>query len=229
MRIRFNQGEQFMRNISRTLKTTIASAGVVGLMLLGGALPAFAATTTADTSVDIAGGTVVAGQLGFAGSTWAGITLNGTHQTTQGTFTIDPVLSTLNIANIVDATGTNAGWSATLLMPQLAKTDVLDTVPCVTVPLDCLPVHSVTINNKPTIAALAGTSTDIGAVTVGTVSPGTTPLDAATAVTLASASPGSGAGSFVLSPIGVTLSIPANTLAATYLSTAVYTFIAGAV
>jgi len=44
-----------MKNISRTLKTTIASAGIVGLMILGGALPAFANGDTVTTQVDIIG------------------------------------------------------------------------------------------------------------------------------------------------------------------------------
>jgi len=157
---------------------------------------------------------------GFGGPT--PVVLNGTKQTLQGTFTLGAVTPASSIANIVDATGTNAGWTVSLAMSQLV--DATDAV-CTTGGCS-LSADAVTISSMPTTAPLLSTGTSYVPVTQVLTS---SPTSLAGGPIIATAPASSSAGSFLLGPIGVTLTIPANTFSGVYTATAVYTLIAGAV
>src|SRR5689334_4909338 len=96
-----------MKNFSRPVKTIIAGVAAVGMLALGGALPAFAA---ADTGVTISGDTLSGGGVTFAN--FSGITLDGTERAATATW---------SIANVVDPRGTGAGWNVSLTLTQLAE------------------------------------------------------------------------------------------------------------
>jgi hypothetical protein len=188
-----------IKNTFRPMKSIVAAAAVVGVLALGGSLPAFAA---ADTGVAVTGGSLSGGAITF--NDFGGITLDGTDQTTTATW---------SIANVIDARGSGAGWNVSLALTQLAEYDAVGT--SYVASGKKLATGSITVTTAPVVTAVSGSA-------ASTVTPVTanTALDTGSAVTLLSAAVNGGMGEYSFSDLTATLAIPANAYAKTYKSDA---------
>ena len=144
----------------------------------------------------------------------------------------DQVLyTTLEPFTVNDSTGTADGWHVSVQAAPLTCAPGVDACPAAG---DALPAGSLVIA-PPTVACAQGTAcVNRSAPPVVTLS-GPTAIDVATAVRVAAAAAGTGAGTYVFTPgeIGgvagrhVQLTLPASAYAATYGSTVTLTVAAG--
>jgi len=181
------------KNFSRKfVSVMVASATVLALM----ATPAFAA---ADTGVAITGGTLSGGELGF--TPFSAVTLDGTAKTSTAVWTI---------ANVIDPRGTGAGWNVSLTLTPFKE--YVDTA-YVTEGGKTLAASSIKVTTAPIVTQVDETSSAASTITVVAAQ---IALDTGSPIKLLSASADGGMGSYAVSDLTTTLSIPANAYAATY-------------
>jgi hypothetical protein len=169
-----------------------------------GVLAAAALLTAAVGGSASADVVVNAGTLDFDGgapaiSDFAPVTLNGTPQLTS--LTVDPF-------TVVDATGSEAGWHVLLTVPDLVR-DV---------------THQIDASNismtAPNVTATAGSS-------MTGVSGQTSAGGFGTGEKIVIATATNGAGTYLVSPRILKLTVPATTAAGTYVSTATIATVSG--
>jgi hypothetical protein len=189
-----------MKHFPRSLKGIVAAIAAVGILALGGSMPAFAAGVTV-TGVTITGASPTFAGLTFNNTgAFAGVTLDGTQKTTT---------ETLTIGNVVDPSGTGDGWNVSLGLTQLSQWNSTDTY----TGTYTLPFSSIKVTTAPMVSLVDSSSS--AASTVTPVST-TTPLDTGVGVKLLSATTGGGMGSYAISNATMTLTVPAKAYAVTY-------------
>lgn len=158
------------------------------------------------THVEIIGGSLTVGQP-MVGD-FEPVTLTGSAQDTSAS--MDPF-------DVVDATGTGAGWALTVQATRFAEVDSAGAY------VDggrTLPAESLSMA-APTVSA-EGTSSP-----PPSVAPGPYLIDGAGAVSLLSAATDAGMGRFVVAPGGLTLSVPGDAYARTYRSDLTLSLVSG--
>lgn len=188
------------RNIGRLAATTVVAGAV---LTAGFAAPAFAD----DTNVTVTGGLLDI-TTPPAVDNFAPVTLNGTAQTTP---------ATLGGFQVNDATGSGDGWKVTVQADQFTEHDGTDYVPSGRT-LDT----SSLIMAAPAVALAGDTTSPAPEITAGEY-----PIDAGSAVTIASAATGTGMGMYDFTESALTLSIPTDTYANTYRSTVTVSAVTG--
>jgi hypothetical protein len=165
-----------------------------------------------DTGVTVTGTTLSGGSLTFGA--FGVITLNGTLQTTTGTWAV---------ANVIDATGTGAGWNLALTLTALKEFDTVGG-DYVTVTPKTIATSSVKVTTAPIVTLADATSSAANTITpIGTA----VALDTGSPVKLLSAAAAGGMGSYSVSDISTTLSTRADTYAATYKTDATVSMVTG--
>jgi hypothetical protein len=183
------------------------SLGLAALALVAPVVPAFADGDVAgDAGVSYSAGSLSGGAITYGD--FAGITLNGTRQTTTATW---------SIANITDARGTGNGWNLSLTLTPLQQYDT-STGAYVTGG-KTLPTSSVTVAVAPTVSQVDPSSGSSAPDTITPVGAGTA-LDTGSAVKLLSASLDGGMGEFSFGSMTVSLATGASTYAGAYKTTA---------
>lgn len=185
----------YFKRASRLTLGVVAAA----VLAVGTVLPAAAA---GETGVTVTGGSLSGGGLTFGN--FSGITLDGTAKTATASWAI---------ADAVDSRGTGAGWNLSLTLSPLAEYSGAAYV----VSGKVLATDAVKVTTAPVV-----TLADAGSSPANTVTPVGTTVSVATGspVKLLTAAVDGGMGSYAISAIGSTLTIPANTKAATYKSDA---------
>jgi hypothetical protein len=206
---------------NRSLARIAVSFSAAALVALGTALPSFAAPpvpvggtanavtpATGTTSLIVGGTALTGGAIAFQdlGVNGVGITLDGHQQTPTTTFAF---------TDIVDATGTAAGWHLNLTLT--AFTDGLATP-------HIFPTSSLIVTRAPMISLLDPTSSPLSTIASGLAQ--LSALDTGVPIPLFTATAG-GSGSYSISPVGVSLNVPASTFATTYVSTATVDLVTG--
>lgn len=165
-----------------------------------GALAATTVFATAETGVPVTGSILSGGTVTFG--SFAGITLNGTQQTTTGTWTV---------GNVIDARGTGVGWKLSLTLTPLAEYNT--NTSAYVAGGKTLAAGSIKVTTAPIVSLADATSSAANSITPVTIN---TALDSGTPVKLLSAALNGGMGSYVISSIGTTLTTPASAYALTY-------------
>ncbi len=182
---------------NRSAARIAASFGAATLMALGTALPSFA-------DVTITGATQSGGGLTYG--LFTGVTLNGTAQTSTGTFTFQ---------NIIDPRGTGAGWNISMTLTPFSEWSTTYVGGG-----KAFATSSLQVTTASVVSWVDVTSSPTSTVTPAPV---TTVLDAGAPVKLVSAAVGGGMGSYSLSMMTATLNVPANAYARQYKSDATVT------
>lgn len=201
-----------MRSLRRSALRRVSRLGaglVLGIMLTLGTIGS--AFATADTGVTVTGGSLGGGTITW--STFPGVTLNGTKQTTTASW---------GIGNITDSTGTGAGWNLSLTLTQLKQYDTSTST--YTTSGHTIPTSSITVTTVPTITQADASSSPTSTITPVTLN---TALDTGSPVKLLSAAANGGMGSYSFGNLGATLSVPATTFAATYKTDATVSLTSG--
>jgi WxL domain surface cell wall-binding len=213
-----------MKNFSRPVKTIVASVAAVGILALGGALPAFA-DGGGDSNLTITGGSLsVTGAA--PGSFTANVTLsNQTVYTTLGTYSVS------------DATGTGAGYHHvdSVATPFTCAYDASTNANC-PVAGDVLADGSL-IMAAPTVAVSGQTVSSGRSLKPAVVPSGPTSIDslAGTSVPVLNADTNTGMGSYTATPGDISghtgkqlqLSLPRNIYGAVYTSTLTVSTVSG--
>jgi hypothetical protein len=195
-----------VNNLTHRFGRLLISLGLVATLGLSAAGPAFA---VADTGVTVTAGSLTGGGLTF--SNFSSVQLDGTAKTTTATW---------SIANITDARGSGAGWKDSLTLTQLAEHNGTIYV----FSGHTIPTSSIKVTTAPVVSQADLTSSP--AITVTPVA-NDTALDTGSAVKLLSASLLGGMGSYSFSNMTSTLTVRANTYAATYKSDATVSLTSG--
>lgn len=185
----------------KLISITVAVAAMFSLTVI----PAFA---VADPGVVIAGGDLSGGDVTFADFT--AITLDGTEKTSTANWVI---------ANVVDPRGTGAGWNLTLALTQFKEFEADYVAEGKT-----LATSSIKITTVLVVSKADETSSAVETITVVDVN---TALDTGSPVGLLSAAADGGMGSYIVSDMVATLTIPANTYARTYKTDATVALVTG--
>jgi hypothetical protein len=185
----------------RSVVKLATGALVASLVTFGGGAAAFA---DGSPTVVLTGGSLTI--TSPVPGNFSGVTLNGTAQTSTAAV---PTFSA------VDARGTGVGWNITVGATQFCEQLTGST--CAASP-KLIPVASLNLS-APTVSAGTGS----GAVPTMTALTG---FDGSSAK-LASAASANGMGTYNFGTSTLTLSIPANTYARTYVSTVTYTIATG--
>lgn len=182
----------------------IAALAMLSLVVL----PAYA-STAGDSQVSITGGVLSGGLVGFGNFT--PIALDGSNKTTTADWTI---------GDVVDATGTGAGWNVSLTLTLFKEwlTDAYVTDG------KTLGSASVLVTTAPVVTQVDDSSSEIETVTVVADA---VALDTTSPIKLLSSALDGGMGSYSVSNMGVTLSVPANVYAATYKTEATVALVTG--
>ena len=189
-------------NLRRLVVSTVAASIVFAAAQTPGALAAD------DANVTITGGLLSI--TNPAVGNFAGVTLNGTAQTTTATF---------GAFSATDARGTGAGWNVTVQATQFAEHNGTIYVASG----ETLPTSSLSMP-APTVAKSDGTSSAEPSITAGPYT-----IDAGSAVKIASAAAdGTGMGSYDFTQGGsLSLHIPASAYAKTYRSDVTLSVVTG--
>lgn len=171
-------------------------------------LPA-SASAAGDLQVSITGGALSGAVIGFGN--FSPIALDGSKKTITADWTI---------GDVVDATGTGAGWNVSLTLTQF-KEWLTDAYVTDGKTLDSM---SMNVTTAPVVTQVDETSSDSGTVTVVADA---VALDTTSPIKLLSSALAGGMGSFSVSDMGVTLSIPANAYAVTYKTEATVALVTG--
>ena len=166
---------------------------------------------SAKPSVTIMGSNLTGGTITFQALT--PITLNGEQQTSTASWPI---------ANVIDARGNGSGWNVSVTLTPFAEYDT-NTANYVRGG-KTLASSSLVVSSAPTIALADSTSSTVSGMTVVSTN---TAIDTGVPIKIASAPAIKGMGSYTFTVLGVTLTIPANTYAATYRSNATVTLSSG--
>ena len=188
----------------KNLTVLVALAAALSLMVTC----AFA--TGLGAEVTITGGSLTGGDVSF--TNLSAVTLTGGVTTATATWPI---------ANVVDATGTGAGWNTTLTLKQFKQWSEGEYV---TVSPKTLATSSLAVAIAPTVDKVDSTSSDVNTITP--VATGTK-LDTNVPVTLLSAAADGGMGSYTVTDLGVQLTLPADVYACTYKTDATVSIVAG--
>lgn len=183
----------------KLIPTAIAALALVALTAALAVTPAFAATTAA-TGDTLTSGTLTGGDIGFAD--FAATTLTGTQQTTTADW---------SIGNVVDARGTGAGWGVSLSLTQLKEYDTGTSAYVASG--KTLDTSSIKVTTAPVVTLADATSSAASTVTPVAAA---TAVDTGSAVTVLDAAAAGGMGSYSVSPMTVTLTVPASAYAKTY-------------
>lgn len=186
-----------MIQLPNRLSRISASLGLATALALGIAIPAFAA---GETGVTVTGAGLSGGGMGFNG--FSAITLDGTQRTATATF---------SIANLVDPRGTGAGWNHSLTLTTLKEYDTVGSAYVVSGKE--LAASSMRVTTASIITLADATSSAANTVTP---IPTTTALDTVSPVKLVSAAVAGGMGSYAVSDLTATLTVPASAYAKTY-------------
>ena len=190
----------------RAAIVTVAAAAAVGV----GVSPALAVPD--DTNVTVAAGTLSITDPAVAN--FPDVTLNGTAQTAD---------AAVDSYTINDATGSGSGWKVTLQATQLTEWDSTLNAGAgdyVTTTPRTFATSSLSLP-APTVTSPNTTSTD------PTISTGPYSIDAAGAVTVASAAVDTGMGEYVFTAGTLTVSVPTNAYAAAYRSDVTLSVVTG--
>jgi len=190
--------------LKKLFAVTIATVTMLTLMVS----PAFA-TEPEGAQVAITGGTLSGGDIGF--TNFAAIQLDGTAKTATATWTI---------SNVIDARGSGAGWNMSLTLTQFKEYAAAAYVESGAT----LATSSVKVTTAPEVTVVDVTSSSASDIAVVT---STTALDTATPVKLLTSDLNEGMGSFAVSDMTVTLSVPANARAHTYKTDATVALVTG--
>ncbi|MDI7742980.1 WxL domain-containing protein [Lysinibacillus fusiformis] len=190
-----NQSKGGTKMTKSVFKKVFATAIAFGI-----AATAFTTQSSAagESSTTINGGTLDGGTFGFNPLS---ATLDGTQKTTSADW---------SISNIVDARGTGAGWNLKLKLTPFKEVDGAG------VYVDggqALASGSLFVSTAPTVELADLTSSELD--TISTVTTGVD-LDTNSEISIVKASVEGGMGSYAITDLGVTLTIPANTYAKTY-------------
>lgn len=188
-------------------KNSFVSKALTITAAFGIAATAFSTQSFAASSTTaITGGSLSGGEIYF---TNFDVTLDGSRQIATTAWSID---------DIIDARGTGTGWNLSLNLSQFKEFNTVDGA--YVTDGKSLANSSLEVTAAPTVSQIDNTSSlpdTVTPVTVGTA------LDTELSIKLLSASEGGGMGSFSVSDMGLTLTIPANAYATTYKSEATVT------
>jgi hypothetical protein len=184
-----------LERITHRATSLTVGVGLAAALVFGAVVPAFAA---GDSGVVVTAGSLSGGTMAF--TDFATVPATGVQQTTTATWTI---------GNIVDSTGSGAGWKNSMTLTPLAEwVGAAYIAGGKTLATSSLKVSTATL---PSV--VDGTSSPANTITPTT---NTTALDTGFPVTLLSAAAAGGMGSYSFSPMIVTLTLPANVYAITY-------------
>jgi hypothetical protein len=186
----------------RRIVKLVAGAAVASLLTIGGGSAAFA---DGSPTVVLTGGTLTI--TSPVPGNFSGVTLNGTAQSST---------SSVPTFSAVDARGTGVGWNITVGATQFCEQ--LSGSTCVASSPKTVPTGSLNLS-APSVSAGTGSGT------VPTMT-ALTGFDGSSAK-LASAAVANGMGTYNFGTSTLTLAIPANTYAKTYVSTITYTIATG--
>ncbi len=147
------------------------------------------------TGSNLSGGTITFGN-------YSAITLNGTEQTTTTTWPI---------GNIVDARGNGSGWNLSLTLSQLSEYDTSTSTYVSSG--KTLDLGSIKVSTIPVVSMVDSTSSASSTITTVALN---TSLDTGSPVKLIIAPALKGMGSYSMTALGTTLTVPASAYAATY-------------
>ena len=188
----------------KNLTVLVALAAALSLMVTC----AFA--TGLGAEVTITGGTLTGGDVTF--TNLSVVTLTGGVTTATATWPI---------ANVVDPTGTGAGWNTTLTLTQFKQ---WSEGAYVTESPKILTTSSLSVATAPIVSKDDDTSSDVNTITPVGIGD---KLDTTVPVKLLSAAAGGGMGSYEVTDLGVELTLPANVYACTYKTTATVSIVTG--
>lgn len=178
---------------------TLVGIGM-GLAALALLAPTFPALASGDAGVTFTAAGLSGGAIAYGD--FAGLTLNGQHQTTTAAW---------SIGNIIDARGNGNGWNLSLTLTQLKEYNT-DAGTYVTGG-KTLPASSITVTVAPTVSQVDLSSS--AANTITPVSAGTA-LDTGSPVKLLSAALNGGMGQFSFGNMTISLATAADAFARAY-------------
>lgn len=173
----------------------LACLSLAATLIFSAVGPALAADKS---EVTVSSGGLTGGVITFADL--GAVTLDGTQQTTPTTW---------SFTDIVDARGTGAGWNQTLTLTQLKEY----AAGLYVVSGKQLATSSLKVTTAPVVSLADASSSPVNTVTPVT---NTTALDSGSPVKLTSAALDGGMGSYALTAITATLTIPASAFAKNY-------------